>query len=142
MQTRNPEYKTFVRDIFKLAPYIQSLGVELVDLGIGWVETVLEIRPNHLQHSGVVHAGVQATMADHTAGAAAATLVAPNTNVLTIEFKINLLRAARGEKLLCRAQVLKSGRTITVVESTVHAVQNNQRRLASKATVTISNIVP
>ena len=139
MQARNPEYKTFVKNIFKLAPYIQSLGIELVDLGAGWVETELRIRPNHLQQSGFVHAGVQATIADHSAGAAAATLVPPNTNILTIEFKINLLRPARGEKLICRAQVLKPGRTITVVESTVETVHEGKRSLTSKATITIAN---
>ncbi|MGB1253899.1 MAG: PaaI family thioesterase, partial [Candidatus Promineifilaceae bacterium] len=91
MQIRNPDYQAFVREIFRSAPYIRSLGIELVDFGVGWVETVLVIRPNHHQQHGFVHAGVQATLADHSAGAAAATLNAPNVNVLTIEFKLNLL---------------------------------------------------
>ncbi len=54
-----------------------------------------------------VHAGVQATIADHTAGGAATTLIDKGQFVLTVEFKINLLRVTRGDSLLCRAQVLK-----------------------------------
>ena len=140
MRTYNPNYRQVVQDIFESAPYIQSLGIRLVDLGVGWVESEMVIRPNHLQHSGLVHAGVQATLADHSAGAAAATLVAPNTNVLTIEFKINLLRPAAGEKLTCRSNVLKAGRMITIVESTVSAHANQKMLLVSKATITIANV--
>ena len=66
-----------------------------------------------------MHAGVQATMADHTAGGAAATMIEPDHIVLTVEFKINLLRAAKGERLTCHSQVLKPGSRLIVVESEV-----------------------
>jgi len=85
-----------------------------------------------------VHAGVLATVADHTAGAAGSTLLAADEYVLTAEFKINLLRAARGERLVCRAQVLKPGRILTVVESEVFSVTDEAPTLVAKASVTLA----
>lgn len=135
---QNPDFKQLVKDIFLQANFVTDLGVQVVDIGAGWVETELIIQPKHLQQNQVVHAGVQATIADHTAGASAGTLIATDEAVLTVEFKINLLRPAVGEKLFCRADVLKAGKTISVVESEVYMVKGDQPKLASKATVTLA----
>jgi uncharacterized protein (TIGR00369 family) len=129
-----------VQRIFSDAPFVRSLGIELVDLGPGWCETALPIAERHQQHHGYVHAGVQATLADHTAGAAASTLVAADEQILSVEFKLNLLRAARADRLRCRASVLKPGRMITVVEAEVYAVQDARDTLTSKATVTLATV--
>jgi uncharacterized protein (TIGR00369 family) len=94
--------------------------------------------PRHYQHHDFVHAGVQATIADHTAGAAATTLIRDTELVLSAEFKINLLNTARGEALRCRAEVLKAGRMLVVVESEVFAVSGEKERLVAKATVTLA----
>jgi uncharacterized protein (TIGR00369 family) len=115
---RNPEFATRVRQIFDDAPFIQHLGVEVVGIAPGLVETALVPRAEHLQQDGVVHAGVVATLADHTAGAAAGTLMAASQIVLTSELGLHLLRPARG-RLACRATVLKPGRTLSVVEAEV-----------------------
>lgn len=72
-------------------------------------------------------------MADHTAGSAASTLIQPGQYVLTVEFKINLLRPAAGAKLRCKAQVLKPGKTLSIVESEVFT-----NKLVSKATLTLA----
>ncbi len=127
-----------LRRIFNRAPFIADLGIQLESLGEGECTTVLQIQHRHLQQDGFVHAGVQATMADHTAGAAAATLLQEGQIVLTAEFKINFLRAARGERIICRSKVLKPGSTLTVVESEVFSVASGQERLVSKATATIA----
>jgi uncharacterized protein (TIGR00369 family) len=138
MQTKNPHYQSFIADIFEQAAFIKDVGIELVEVGPGWCETALILQPKHLQQDGIVHAGVQATMADHTAGAAGGTLVGEDEWVLTIEFKINLLRAAKAERLLCRAEVLKPGRKVTVVESQVSGESEGAMKLVSKATVTLA----
>ena len=135
---QNPNYKQIVTNIFNKANFISELGIKLIDIGAGWVETELLIQPKHLQQNQLVHAGVQATMTDHTAGATAGTLIAEDEYILTIEFKINLLRPAIGERLFCRADMLKAGKQFSVVESEVYMVNNNQRKLASKATVTLA----
>lgn len=126
-----------IRRIFEQAAFVADLGVRLEGIGAGECDTVLELEDRHLQQDGFVHAGVQAALADHTAGAAAATLVGPHEYVLTVEFKINLLRPAHGDRLRCRATVLKPGARIDVVESEIWAEEDGESRLVSKALVTL-----
>ena len=124
--------------ILGTAPFITDLGILFQSLEPGGAKSTLELKERHLQQDGFVHAGVQATIADHTAGAAAATLVAEGQIVLTAEFKINLLRPARGERLVCRSKVLKAGRTLIVVESEVSCCSAGRESLVSKAIATIA----
>jgi uncharacterized protein (TIGR00369 family) len=139
-ETRNPEYRAAVQRIFSQAPFVRDLGIELLDLGAGWCETRMAITDRHRQHHGYVHAGVQATIADHSSGAAASTLIAADAQILSVEFKLNLLRPARGTRLRCRAAVLKAGRMLTVVEAEVHAGDDAGEALVSKATVTLATV--
>ncbi|OGB25832.1 MAG: phenylacetic acid degradation protein PaaI [Burkholderiales bacterium RIFCSPLOWO2_02_FULL_57_36] len=138
MEAANPYYKTAVERIFHDAAFIGDVGIELIDCGPGWCETRLIIAPRHLQQTGVIHAGVQTTIADHTAGGAAITLMREGEHVLTAEFKLNLLRAGQGGSLWCRAQVLKPGRSLSFVESEVYAVTGEERILISKLTATMA----
>ena len=140
MKTHNPKYREHVRAIFDRAPFIGDLGLVLSGVGPGWCETFLEVKPKHLQQDDYVHAGVQATVADHTAGGAGGTLVRANEMVLTAEFKINLLRPALGDRLRCRATVLKPGKTLIVVESEVFAIRDGKEKLVAKATVTLAPV--
>ena len=138
MRIKNPKYREDIARIFESAGHIQALGIHLTDVGPGWCETHLDVAPHHLQQTNIVHAGVLATLADHTAGAAGSTLLAPDEYVLMVEFKINLLRAARTDRLWCRGQVLKAGRMITVAESEVFATSGAETKLVAKATVTLA----
>ncbi len=138
MEPRNPEYRRFVEALFEQAAFISDVGYRLVDAGPGWCDSELRVLPRHLQQDGYVHAGVQATMADHTAGAAAGTLIEQGQLLLTVEFKINLLRPGRGERFLCEARVLKPGRTLIFVEPAVYGSEGAERALTSKATVTLA----
>lgn len=125
--------------ILTQAPFIKSLGIEPVHFEPGRCETRLAIKERHLQQDGFVHAAVQAAIADHTAGAAAATIIAKGQIVLSAEFKINLLRAARGDRLSCIATVLKPGRRLIVTESEVYCQGwEIPRKMVSKATVTLA----
>lgn len=141
MKPLSPELREHVQAIFSRAPFIGELGIELAGLGPGWCESVLAVAPRHLQQDGYVHAGVQATVADHTAGGAAGTVARPGDLVLSVEFKINLLRPALGDRLRCRATVLRKGKSITVAESEVFARKDGEEKLVSKATVTLA-LVP
>ncbi|MBU0987326.1 MAG: PaaI family thioesterase [Proteobacteria bacterium] len=112
-------------------------GFEVVQASLGQFESRLKIRPAHSQQDGFVHAGVIATMADHTGGYAAYTTVNENERILTIEFKINYFKPAIGEFLVCRSKVINNGRTIKVSESEIFSVSNGQEKLVSKALVTL-----
>lgn len=138
MKPQNADYQSAVKEIFNQAAFIEDLGIVLRHVEPGRCETELPLAPRHMQQDAFVHAGVQATMADHTAGAAGGSLIAEDKIVLTVEFKINLLRPATGERLLCQAQVIKPGRTLIVAESEVYALAAGQSKLVAKAMVTLA----
>ncbi|MGI8517798.1 MAG: PaaI family thioesterase [Acidimicrobiia bacterium] len=121
--------------LFK-APFIADLGVTLIDAGSGWLETELAVAPRLLQQHGYVHAGVVTTLADHTAGAAASTMVGSEQSVLTADFTVHLLRPASGERLRCRGEVVKVGKRLIVVQADVwHEESHCARYLGTMAVV-------
>jgi uncharacterized protein (TIGR00369 family) len=127
-----------LRNGFRQAPFIAHLGIELESLAAGCCEASLAIQPWHLQQTRVVHAGVIATLADHCAGAAASTDLPAGEFVVTAEYKINLLRGARGETLRCRAEVLKPGRRLAVVEAQVWSETAGRTELVAKLNATMA----
>lgn len=129
---------TEVERLFSDAPFIRNLGLRLVSAAAGECRSSLELEERHLQQDGVVHAGVHGTIADHTAGAAAATLLKPGQYILGAEYKINLLRAAQGRTLHCTARVIKAGRTLIIAESEIWCVGETGEKLVSKAMVTLA----
>ncbi|WP_299201624.1 PaaI family thioesterase [uncultured Amphritea sp.] len=137
-RVRNPDFAAEVERVFYQAPFVRDLGFQLVSFEAGRCETGLILQEKHLQQDGYVHAGVQATLADHSAGTAAATLIAEGQIILTAEFKVNLLRAAKGEQLSCRAWVLKPGANLIIAEAEVYCVSGDTAELVSKATVTLA----
>ena len=126
-----------LKELFRRAPFIADLGMELESLGAGECITSLTVEPRHLQQNGFVHAGVLAAMADHSAGAAAFTLVGKGSYVLTAEFKLSLLRAARGERLRCQSKVLKAGRRFSFAESEIYCDSLGEKQLVAKASATM-----
>jgi uncharacterized protein (TIGR00369 family) len=138
LQAQNPNFRRKVQEIFERAAFIEDIGIRLSEIGTGWCETSLDISPRHLQQDGFIHAGVQATMADHTAGGAGGSLIREDQIVLSVEFKINFLRPAKGSALRCKANILKAGRTLIVVESEVFTHDGAQEKLTAKATVTLA----
>lgn len=137
-QIRDPDYRERVVRIFEKAPFLKNLGVKLKDCGPGWCEATLEIQNYHKQQDRVVHAGVLGTLADHCAGGAAGTLIGADQIVLTVEYKINLLRAAKGDSLSARAEILKAGERFCIAESEVFAHAGPERSLVAKAMVTLA----
>ena len=127
-----------LRAFFASAPFMVDLGTEPVDGSGGRVVTALTLAPRHLQHTGVVHAGVIGAMADHTMGAAAQTMALEGHWVLTAEYKTSLLRAARGQRLECVGVVIKPGRQISFTEAEVFAIDGDRRTLVAKASATMA----
>lgn len=125
-------------DIFSRAPFINDLGIVPIEAGDGRVSSRVVLQPRHLQHTGVVHAGVMVTLADHSMGAAAQSMAAEGFFVLTAELSTQLLRPAQGESLLCEARVLKPGRQICFTEADVYALQGGQRVHVARASATMA----
>ena len=138
MESPNPNYQEVVERGFRDAAFVADLGLALVDYGPGWCIATLALAPRHMQQTGIVHAGVQTTLADHTAGCAAMSMTPAHELILTVEFKVHLLRPGTGESLWCRAQVLKPGRKFHVVESEVYALAGDKKTLISKLTGTMA----
>lgn len=131
-----------LRGFFASAPFMVDLGIEPVAAGEGRVTTVLPLAHRHLQHTGQVHAGVMASMADHTMGAAGQTMAAEGFWIITAELKTSLLRPGKGERLVCEAWVVKAGRTLTFTEAEVFAeAADGSRTLVMKASATMA-LVP
>jgi len=103
----------------------------------GYFQSRVNIQDQHRQQDGFIHAGVMATMADHTAGYAAFTTVPDDYQILTIEFKINFLRPAHGDALVCRSRVIREGNKIIISESEVFDRREGKEVLAAKALVTL-----
>ena len=120
-----------------LQGFIKTCGISLVSLEYGRAESRLKITGAHSQQDGFAHAGVMATMADHTAGYAAFSIVTEDYRILTLEFKINFLRPATGDGLVCRARVVKEGKNILVADSEVFSQGNGGEKLVAKALVTL-----
>ncbi|MDI6797641.1 MAG: PaaI family thioesterase [Desulfatibacillaceae bacterium] len=99
--------------------FIAFCGIEAGEVLEGRFCSYINIKDHHRQQDGFIHAGLLAAMADHTAGYAAFTLVPEGIQILTIEFKINFLRPASGNRLECRSRIIRNGRQIIVGQSEV-----------------------
>jgi uncharacterized protein (TIGR00369 family) len=103
----------------------------------GYFQSKVKIEAHHRQQDGFIHAGVMATMADHTAGYSAFTIVPEDVQILTIEFKINFLRPAYGNTLVCRSNVIREGSQIIISESDVFDMREGDEVLVAKALITL-----
>jgi uncharacterized protein (TIGR00369 family) len=117
----NPDFAARVRDSFARQPFMGHLGARLTALAPGFCEITVDYRPELTQQHGFVHGGVLASIADSAAGYAAFSLMPADASILTVEYKLNLLRPGQGEAMIARGRVLKPGRTLTVVQADVFA---------------------
>ena len=116
---------------------MQLIGAELGSVEDGAVEIVLPFRDDLTQQHGFIHAGVIATIADSACGYAAFTLMPEGSEVLSVEFKTNLLRPARGKQFIAAARVLKPGKTLTVVRCDVFADTQDDSNLVATMLATM-----
>ena len=111
--------------------FTEFIGLKPMAMSAGQFVTRIKMTKNIAQQDGFVHAGLLATISDHTRGYAAYTLVPEDRRILTIEYKINYLKPAQGEYLKCRAKVIKPGRQILVCEAEVYSVKGRVKTLWS-----------
>jgi uncharacterized protein (TIGR00369 family) len=117
----NPDFAARVHDSFGRQPFMEHIGARITALTPGFCEITADYRRELTQQHGFVHGGVLASIADSAAGYAAFSLMPAGASILTVEYKLNLLRPGQGEAMIARGRVLKPGRTLTVVQSEVFA---------------------
>ena len=128
VEPANPDFAEEVRVSFARQAIMQSIGAELGRVEPGFVEIRLPYRSDLTQQHGYLHAGIVTTIADSACGYAAFSLMPRNSEVLSVEFKVNLLRPAKGDLFLAQATVIKSGKTLTVVRADVFSVSQDSKK--------------
>ena len=130
-QPRDPNYAERVRASFGLQHAMSLIGAEMALVEPGYVEIHLPHRPEITQQHGFIHGGVVGMIADSAAGYAANTLTAADTSVLTVEYKMNLVAPADGQRLVARGEVVRPGRTLIVTRADVYAIRDEQWTLCA-----------
>jgi len=128
MKPLNPSFAEEVARSFAQQTIMTLIGAELSLVEPGIVEISLPYRADLAQQYGYLHAGIVTTIADSACGYAAYSLMPPGSEVLSVEFKVNLLRPATGEQFLARAEVIKSGKTLTVARADVFGISRAAER--------------
>jgi len=136
-EPKNPDYRSVATATFDNQPAMHSLGISIARLGPGEVDLAMPYASALTQQNGFIHAGVITAALDTACGIAAFTLMPADSDVLTVEFKTNLLAPARGERFVFRANVVKPGRTLTVCEAQAYAEHDGAENLIATMTGTL-----
>jgi uncharacterized protein (TIGR00369 family) len=120
-----------IRATFSKQELMRTLGASLAAIAPGAVEIALPWRPELGQQAGVLHAGALASIADTACGLAALTLMDEGADVVSVEFKLNLLAPARGQRFTARARVVRAGRTLTVSAADVFAIDGGTETIVA-----------
>lgn len=130
-------WETKIRDSFARQGYMAHLRADLTRLEPGLVEIEVGFRSELTQQHGFFHAGVTASIADTAGGYAGYSLFPPNSSVLTVEFKINLIAPAKGDRLRARGEVIKPGRTLAICDLKVFAIAGERELLCATGLQTL-----
>ena len=128
MPPSNPSFVEDIQRSFDQQSVMELIGARLTRIDPGIVEISLPYRSDLTQQNGYLHAGIVTTIVDSACGYAAYTLMPAGSQVLSVEFKVNLLRPARGTTFLARGEVIKPGKTLTVVRGDVFAPGEDDRQ--------------
>lgn len=131
-----------VLENFSRQAVMGMMGVRVLRVASGEVDLELPHRADLCQQNGFLHAGVITTVVDSACGYAAFTLMPPGADVLSIEFKVNLLAPARGQRFVAKGRVLKAGKTITVCHGELIAHDGETQACVSVMQATMMTMQP
>ena len=136
-QIRDADFERRVRESFARQRVMGLIGASLTRVEPGAVDIALPYRDDLTQQDGFIHAGILTTVADSARGYAAYTLMPAGSEVLSVEFKVNLLRPAAGEVFVAEARVLKAGKTLTVTKGDVYGRAAGETKLVATMLATM-----
>jgi uncharacterized protein (TIGR00369 family) len=136
----DPDFEQRIRRSFSRQGFNERVGAILGRVSAGYVEIEVPFSAGVTQQHGLFHGGVMGVIGDSACGYAAMTLTPRNTEVLTIEYKINFLSPGQGERLVARGRVTKPGRTVTVCHGDVVAVSEGKEKLVATMLVTMMTV--
>ncbi|MFL6468451.1 MAG: PaaI family thioesterase [Pyrinomonadaceae bacterium] len=142
VKPNDPNFETRVRESFESQSVMRLIGARLDLVEPGKVEIELNARTDLTQQNGYVHAGIVTTILDSACGYAAYTLMPVNSGVLSVEFKVNLLAPAKGERIRAFAEVKRSGRTLTVCNADAFAIDRDGETLCATMLATLFCVTP
>jgi uncharacterized protein (TIGR00369 family) len=137
---QDPDFEARVRRSFALQAAMATIGARLVRVAAGEVDVELPFRADLTQQNGFLHAGMVTAVMDSACGYAAFTLMPADAGVLSIEFKVNLLAPAQGERIVARGRVVRAGRTISVCQGDAFAIRGGEERHVATMTATMMTV--
>ena len=137
---RDPDWDAKVRASFARQTFMDTIGARIAALSPGRCDVEMRFRAELCQQHGYIHGGVITAIAANAAGYAALSLMPANSSVLGVEYKINLLDAAKGARFLARGTVIKPGRTLSIVECDVQAEEAGEPRLVARMLATMMRV--
>jgi uncharacterized protein (TIGR00369 family) len=138
----DPDFEASVRQSFDRLTLMKTVGARLRSVAPGDVEIDLPFRQDLTQHHGYMAAAVLTAIVDVACGYAAMTLMAPGASVLTIEYKVNFLSPAQGERMVAHGRVVRPGRTVTVCSGDVVAISGGSERIVATMLATMATVSP
>jgi uncharacterized protein (TIGR00369 family) len=136
-----PAVAAAIKQVLEGQGFTKLVGAEVVSIEPGVVVMALDRRPEVLQQNGLFHGGAIAYLIDNATTAAAGTVIDRiRRTVITAEYKINLVAPSTGDRLICRAEVVKPGRSLTVVDAKVFCRIAGEEKLVAVALATIANL--
>jgi uncharacterized protein (TIGR00369 family) len=125
-EPRDPDWEAKVRASYAKQGAMGLVGATLVELRPGYCEIHLPWRQDLTQQNGFFHAGIISTVVDTAAGYAGFTLMPPDSSVLSVEFKLNLLAPGDGELLIATGEVIKPGKTLVITRGEAYVVKGDK----------------
>jgi uncharacterized protein (TIGR00369 family) len=137
---QDPAFESRVRASFGRQTFMATIGARLARVEPGEVDIELAVRDDLVQQHGFLHAGVLASAADSACGYAALSLMPAGAAVLSVEFKVNMLAPAAGDRIVARGRVIRAGKTITVCWGDVTAYAGDTERLVATLVGTMMTV--
>lgn len=129
MPSQTPDFKTRIKSNFEAQQVMAFLGASLEHIEEGKCEIHLPFRPELSQQNGFFHAGIISTVVDSAAGYAALSVMPMDSDVLSVEYKMNLLRPGAGHLLIAKGEVIKPGRQLVVCKGEAWVQNKDEQKL-------------